>query len=408
MKTVMNKPGYKHTPLGWIPEDWEVKTVGEAYTISNNLRFPISEEIRKTIKGRYPYYGPTKIQDFINEYRVEGKYALIGEDGDHFLKWRELPMTLLVEGKFNVNNHAHLIKGEKNLIEWFFYFFNHRELTPYLTRQGAGRYKLTKESLVKIPVSIPPLPEQRCIATLLSTWDAAIAKEQQLIDALQTRHHTLMQQLLSGKKRLKGFKREWKKMSYGNLLKEVKRAVIWSDDELYQLISVRRRSGGIFSREALYGYQIKVKDLRTANAGDFLFSKMQIVHGASALVTQDFHGTKISGSYIAVIAKNPEKLDMQFFNWYSQQPYFYHQTYVSSFGVHIEKMTFDFEAFLSLEMTLPPLSEQTAIANILSTSEKEIQTHRRRLAALRQQKKGLMQVLLTGKVRVKVDANKKL
>ncbi len=48
---------------------------------------------------------------------------LIGEDGDHFLKWRSQPMTLLAEGKFNVNNHAHLVKGTKNLTEWFYWYF---------------------------------------------------------------------------------------------------------------------------------------------------------------------------------------------------------------------------------------------------------------------------------------------
>lgn len=135
---------------------------------------PISETERKEIQGNYPYYGPTKIQDHINEYRIEGTYALIGEDGDHFLKWKELPMTLLVSGKFNVNNHAHLIKGKNNLTEWFFYYFNHKPLTPHLTRQGADRYKLTKDALSKIPCLIPPIKEQKGIVNLLSVWDNAI------------------------------------------------------------------------------------------------------------------------------------------------------------------------------------------------------------------------------------------
>lgn len=396
------KNGYKQSLVGLIPENWQVGMIGEAYLICNNLRFPISEEIRKTMPGEYPYYGPTRIQDYINEYRIEGKYALIGEDGDHFLKWRELPMTLLIDGKSNVNNHAHLIQGKDNLTEWFFYYFNHREITPFLTRQGAGRYKLTKDALAKMPIALPPLSEQKSISTILSTWDGAIAKQKQLIEALQTRHSGLMRQLLSGKRRLSGYKERWVKTTYGDLLKEVKRPIVWDENELYKLISVRRRSGGIFMREALFGHQIKVKDLRTVKTGDFLFSKMQILHGASALVTAEFDGSKISGSYIAVMAKNPSKLSMEFFNRYSQLPYFYHQTYISSFGVHIEKMTFDFEAFLSLEINLPPFEEQVGIASVLEASEKEILTHRQRLAALQQQKKGLMQVLLTGKVRVTV------
>lgn len=103
MKDNNNIPkGYKTSPFGLIPLDWDVKTVGEAFSICNNLRLPISETERQKIQGKYPYYGPTKIQDFINEYRVNGKYALIGEDGDHFLKWRELPMTLLIEGNSEI------------------------------------------------------------------------------------------------------------------------------------------------------------------------------------------------------------------------------------------------------------------------------------------------------------------
>ena len=84
------KPFYNST----IPSDWEVKAIGEAFEICNNLRLPINEDERKKIKGKYPYYGPTKIQDYINEYRLEGTYALIGEDGDHFLKWKALQYLL--------------------------------------------------------------------------------------------------------------------------------------------------------------------------------------------------------------------------------------------------------------------------------------------------------------------------
>ncbi len=148
--------GYKQTEVGVIPKNWKVQSVGEAFEIRNNLRLPINRKIRESMEGQYPYYGPTNVQGYINEYRVEGEHALIGEDGDHFLKWRDLSMTLLVNGKFNVNNHAHIVRGVKNLTSWFYYFFSHRELTTHLTRQGAGRYKLTKSTLVNIPCAIPP------------------------------------------------------------------------------------------------------------------------------------------------------------------------------------------------------------------------------------------------------------
>ena len=69
-------PGYKQMEVGVIPEDWDVYTISEAFEICNNLRLPISSKVRENIIGEYPYYGPTKIQGFINEFRVEGEYVL--------------------------------------------------------------------------------------------------------------------------------------------------------------------------------------------------------------------------------------------------------------------------------------------------------------------------------------------
>jgi len=266
--------------------------------------------------------------------------------------------------------------------------------------KGSTFREISLEELRKIELNIPPLPEQRAIAACLGAWDEAIKKNNLLIAQKELRKKWLMQQLLTGKTRLKGFEGEWREVSYEKLLKVVKRPVEWNDAHLYNLISVRRRSGGIFLREALYGHQIKVKDLRTANEGDFLFSKMQILHGASALVTKEFAGAKISGSYIAVVARDPQILNMDFFNWYSQLPYFYHQTYISSYGVHIEKMTFDFDAFLALEMKIPSIEEQIAITRILQKADQEIELLKAKVEKIKEQKKGLMQVLLTGKVRM--------
>ena len=274
----------------------------------------------------------------------------------------------------------------------------------FSARGGTGNQaNVGTQDLASMKVILPPLPEQKAIAQVLSTADAAIHTTERLIAQKELRKKWLMQQLLTGKKRLKGFGGEWQEHSYEKILKVVKRNFDWDENELYKLISVRRRSGGIFYREALYGHQILVKTLRTANEGDFLFSKMQILHGASALVTKEFNGAKISGSYIAVVPKEKKQLNMEFFQWYSQTPYFYHQTYISSYGVHIEKMTFDFDTFLQLEMKLPSIEEQTAIAQVLQATDKEISLLKAKAEKLREQKKGLMQQLLTGKVRLKID-----
>jgi type I restriction enzyme S subunit len=127
---------------------------------------------------------------------------------------------------------------------------------------------------------------------------------------------------------------------------------------------------------------------------------MQIVHGASGLTTDDFNGMKISGSYIALVSRDEDVFDINFLNWYSKLPEFYHQCYISRYGVHIEKMTFDFKLFLKEKITIPELDEQRAIINVLESSQKEIELLKKKKEMLQTQKKGLMQQLLTGKKRI--------
>lgn len=301
--------------------------------------------------------------------------------------------------------HTFAVRAEEDKIVLGFraYIMNHHQVIRELRRiaTGISVFGVSKTNLSKVKIPLPPLPEQKAIAHILGLMDSAINSNNKLISQKELRKKWLMQNLLTGKKRLKGFSGEWAEFNYAKLLKIVKRPIVWNDEKLYKLISVRRRSGGIFFRDALYGHQIKVKDLRNVHEGDFLFSKMQILHGASAMVTKEFVGAKISGSYIAVVPHDKKLLNMEFFQWYSQLPYFYHQTYISSYGVHIEKMTFDFESFLSLGIKLPSKDEQTAIANVLQTVDKEIELLKAKSEKLKEQKKGLMQILLTGKKRLK-------
>lgn len=267
--------------------------------------------------------------------------------------------------------------------------------------ESTGVPQLTAPQIASTQIVFPPLTEQQKIAEVLGTWDKAIEKQSQLIIKLELRKKGLMQQLLTGKKRLPGFNKKWKKICYSDILKEIHRSLIWNDNDLYELVSVRRRSGGVFHRESLYGHEIKTKTLRPALEGDFLISKMQIVHGASGVVPKQLSGMKISGSYIALVTKAPQELNIDYFNLWSQMPLFYHQTFISSYGVHIEKMTFDLDTFMSLSMNLPPIEEQNKIVAIICAACKEIELSQQKLELLRQQKRGLMQQLLTGKKRVK-------
>jgi type I restriction enzyme S subunit len=382
-----------------VPEGWKVEQVGEAFEICNNLRFPISEEERKKMQGPYPYYGPTKIQDWVNEFRVEGKFALIGEDGDHFLKWKELPMTLLVEGKFNVNNHAHLIRGASNLTEWFYYYFQNRELTKYLTRQGAGRYKLTKNALSKITLPIPPLPEQRAIVQVLGTMDEAIQTTERLIAQKDLRKKWLMQNLLTGKKRLKGFSGEWKEMHIRDIAKEV--SIRNKSDKQLIVLSCTKYDGLVPSLE-YFGRKIFADDLSTYKIvpkNHFAYATNHIEEGSIGY--QENREEALISPMYTVFETNDTVNNFFFFRLLKSYPLVYQ--YQNRMEGSIDRRGgLRWDAFSIIKLKLPAIEEQTAIARVFQTANQEIQLLKAKAEKLRTQKKGMMQVLLTGKVKMNV------
>lgn len=156
--------------------NWKLMRVKDCMEICNNARKPISESDRKLMQGNYPYYGPTGVLDNLDHYNFNGQYVLTGEDGDHFLKFKTMPMTQLVSGKFNVNNHAHVLRGtELVTTEWFYFYFLHTWIYKYLTRQGAGRYKLTKDALGAMEIPVPPRNEQEKLSAYF--FNATISKQ---------------------------------------------------------------------------------------------------------------------------------------------------------------------------------------------------------------------------------------
>ena len=393
-------PGYKQTEVGVIPEDWEVKPVGEAFEVHNHLRVPISQKEREKIAGKYPYYGPTGIQGYIKEYRIEGQYALIGEDGDHFLKWREMPMTLMVSGKFNVNNHAHVVKGTNNLTAWFYYYFSHKDLTQHLTRQGAGRYKLTKKTLLNIQCVLPSPPEQKAITEALSDTDAFIESLEQLIAKKRQIKQGAMQELLTGKKRLPVFSEEWKIKKLGDLATIQRGASprpidspVWFDDNssiVWVRISDVTRTG-MFLRETTQRLSsLGVQHSRPVSSGSLIMSICATV-GRPVITEIDicihdgfvvFDGLRVDKAFLYYTLKSIED------DW-------------SKHGQTGSQMNLNTGLINQTMITIPPThEEQEAIAAILSDMDSEITALEEKLAKTRQIKQGMMQELLTGKIRL--------
>lgn len=254
-----------------------------------------------------------------------------------------------------------------------------------------------------VEISLPPLPEQQKIADILGTWDEALEKLDALIAAKARRKQALMQQLLNGHRRLPGFCKPWEQIRFGDLMKSEDRYADFNDDNLYHLVSARRRAEGVFFRAALHGRDIKTKVMKQVRAGDFVISRMQVVHGGLGVVPSECDGFYASDSYEVLVPRDPAKLSPRFIGHLCRTRRFWHHSLVCSHGVHIEKMTFVMADFEHEKFMIPEFAEQIAIAIVLETADTELRLLRQQRAALDHQKRGLMQKLLTGQLRVSTN-----
>lgn len=185
----------------------------------------------------------------------------------------------------------------------------------------------------------------------------------------------------------------WSFPKYHKILEEIEKPVIFSDDEKYKLIKVKRNHQGAVLRDTLKGEDILTKNLYSVDVGDFIMSKMQIIHGSCDLVPKHLADAKISGSYLRFKAK--KGLNLEYLNWFSQTSFFSQQTFVSSVGSNLEKMNFDKEHWLKLSIPLPPIEEQNKIVKILNYVSDFIHLTEQQIIQTEKSKKGLRKKLLT-------------
>jgi type I restriction enzyme S subunit len=179
---------------GKLPKGWTIFKLGDITINFDGKRIPLSRDVRATRKGEYRYYGATEVVDHIDDYIFDGVYLLIGEDGANLLT-KSRPLAFIAEGKFWVNNHAHVLQAKENLVlKYLMNYFNSINLGQYVT--GSAQPKLTQANLNKIPVPIPTIEEQQLIVQEIESRLSVCDKVEETITTSLAQAETLRQSIL--------------------------------------------------------------------------------------------------------------------------------------------------------------------------------------------------------------------
>ena len=191
--------------LGKIPKGWEVKKLPQITKNHNKRRKPISTRERAKRQGQYPYYGATKILDYIDDYKFDGEFILLAEDGTVKTD-RDTPFLQFIQGKFWVSNHAHVLTGKNEYSNDFIYLsLNNKNIISIIT--GAVQLKINKGNLETLQFVVPQKKELEVFQNIISP----LFRQQKLInqenEALIETRDTLLPKLISGEVRVNDAKK---------------------------------------------------------------------------------------------------------------------------------------------------------------------------------------------------------
>lgn len=385
----MNMPqGYKQTVIGIIPQEWEVTTLGKLVSITSG-ESPSLFNLRDI--GKYPYI---KVEDMNNceKYQADSR------------EYTDDERVVIAKGSIIFPKRGAAITNNKVRIAacQLYMDSNMMAITPNDLVCGDYLYfKITYEQLFRIAdtstipqinnkhiipykICLPPLAEQRKIAEILGVWDEAIEKQSRLIEKLELRKRALMQRLLTGHTRLPGFTTPWQKVKLGEIA-QIKKGVQVNKDTLQEYGKYPTINGGIEPSGYSDNYNTEANTITISEGGNSC--------GYVNFITTKFW----SGGHCYTIIPNNNVIKPYLF-----QQLKHSEPHIMDLRVGSGLPNIQLKTLTQLRCSLLSLPEQKAIAEVLTTADDEIATHRKKLDALRLQKRGLMQQLLTGKTRVKI------
>ena len=259
---------------------------------------------------------------------------------------------------------------------------------------GAGRNRtLGQERFLKSKITLPPLPEQQKIAAILSTQDKVIELKEKLLAQKQQQKKYLMQQLLTGKKRLPGFDRKWNYVKANEIFKSI---VDKSHGGKLEVLSSTQDKGIVPRSQVDIDIKYDENSLSTYKKvceGDFVISLRSFQGG----IEYSNYAGIVSPAY--TVLRAIVKIDAGYYKQFFKSSNYNKRLNVAVYGIRDGKQI-SYDDFGQIKIPVPPIEEQREVAKILSTADHEIDLLQKSIEAEKQKKKALMQLLLMGKARV--------
>nr|WP_238724545.1 restriction endonuclease subunit S [Diplocloster agilis] len=396
--------GYVKTALGLVPGDWNRYTFGDIYT---ERKEPGSEELPLLMVSIHSGVSdgevdqaelPKKVKRI--EDKSQYKKAVSGDLVFNMMRaWQGAIGTVRTTGMVSP---AYIVAEPNDKVYPLFmdYYTRTSQMINQIDRQSYGvtdfRKRLYWDSFAPIGCTLPSIAEQQKIAAILTTQDKVIALKEKRLAEKQRQKKYLMQQLLTGKKRLPGFGGAWKAERLGKLFLERKE----TNCEGLQMLAITGIQG-IIPRKELdlkdNSSEDKSKYLRIC-VGDIGYNTMRMWQGVSAY--SDYEGI-VSPAY--TILKPSSSINAKYFAYLFKMPEIIFLFYRFSQGLVDDTRNLKYENFRKITVFYTAdVNEQTAIAEVLSAADREIDLLRQDIEQEKQKKKALMQLLLTGIVRVNV------
>ena len=401
--------GYKRTKVGIVPNEWSEDNLGEYLReyrkLSNDIdRYPVYSSSRQGLIPQSQYYDKREAVETNLGYKIVPKeyvtYRHMSDDDIFHFNINDTGTEVLVSSEYPV-----FTSSPKGNLGYIIPMLNDTARFRYFCRTqklGGTRTRLYYKNLCTYKTSFPPLSEQEKIAEILSAQDKVIALKEKLLEEKKRQKKALMQQLLTGKKRLPGFSDEWHTLILSQVSKKV---TIKNTGFKYNLVFSNSAQNGIVPQSEQFDKDIandeNIDKYYVVTEGCFVYNpRISVTAPCGPINVNHNVNTGVMSPLYTVFSVESDVVDNDYLEQYFKSSvWFKYMKSVANYGARHDRMSVTDDDFFNMPITIGNLEEQLAIKHILMGFDGEIELLQKVYDREKQKKKALMQLLLTGIVR---------